>query len=543
MAVRRLAVVSKKETMMTTNLQRRGSAYYVRVRIPNDLLRLYGVKKEIKYSLRTNVFAEARRCLATEIDKIHKGVDELRIGTIEINSLPQRQLRDVPDFELTQIANLVGANYLSVDSSLRSRLEMAEEITEYKREKTEFRDFLKESLEKKNWAVNEPAAASTLTLLNIQFDKRELKFQTFNRILLAVELKATEAIVARINGAAAESKPIFKQTDIYRPKLNHLIETLTDIAKIVVDSSPDLASKTKDEKLTIARDFDRFYRNKPFREITRGDCQIFVNFLNDNEELKASTIVKKIGFLKGLFDYALAEEWIPFNPTAKLKLPARNKKKSRVPYDIDDLRIIFSSPIYSTERFRPKGGRGEAAAWIPLIALFTGARLEEIAQLCPADVYKDSFDDVWVLRITNLGERQNLKTASSNRLIPIHDALIEAGLLRFVDAQRKKNHARVFHELTRDKHGAASASWSKWYGRYVRELGITDPRKVFHSYRHLFKHIMRRAGVADEYSKALMGHSNNDVAADYGADDFPLPPLVEALKKLRFPDLVIPTIA
>lgn len=54
---------------------------------------------------------------------------------------------------------------------------------------------------------------------------------------------------------------------------------------------------------------------------------------------------------------------------------------------------------------------------------------------------------------------------------------------------------------------------------------------------------MRRAAVAHEHSKALMGHSNNDVAADYGGEDFPLPPLVDALKKLQFRELVIPIIA
>ena len=298
MGVRRSSVVSKKETMMTTNLQRRGSTYYVRVRVPSDLLDLYGSKQEIKYSLRTNVLAEARRCLRIEIDKIHKVFDEVRIGIIEVNSLPQRQLRDLPDFELTQIANFVGANYLSVDSTLRSHMTNAEEIFKYKQERNEFRDLLRESLEKQNWAANEPAAVSTLNFLNIQFDVRESKFQVFNKILLAAELKATDAIVARLNGAAAESKPIFKQTEMYRPRLNQAVKTLTDIAKIVVDENPDLASKTKGEKLTIARDFDRFYRSKPFREVTKSDCQLFVNFLNEEEELEASTIVKKSAFSK-----------------------------------------------------------------------------------------------------------------------------------------------------------------------------------------------------------------------------------------------------
>ena len=143
------AVVSAKETMMTTNLQRRSGAFYVRVRIPSDLLWMYGDKREIKYSLRTKDFAEARRRLRIEVARIQKGFDDLRVGPIEVRALPPRHLRDVPDFQLSQIANLVGANYLAGDSTLRSHLEAPGELAEYKKERIEFRDFLQESLEKR----------------------------------------------------------------------------------------------------------------------------------------------------------------------------------------------------------------------------------------------------------------------------------------------------------------------------------------------------------------------------------------------------------
>lgn len=91
---------------------------------------------------------------------------------------------------------------------------------------------------------------------------------------------------------------------------------------------------------------------------------------------------KKAGFLKGLFEFAVDKEWIPKNPAAKLQLPKADKKKSRVPYELGDIKQIFLSPIYAQHE-RPLTGRGEAAVWLPLIALFTGVGLEEIAQLRP----------------------------------------------------------------------------------------------------------------------------------------------------------------
>jgi hypothetical protein len=79
-----------------------------------------------------------------------------------------------------------------------------------------------------------------------------------------------------------------------------------------------------------------------------------------------------------------------------------------------DLKAIFASPVYAAAK-RPKGGRGEAAFWLPLIALFTGARLEEIAQLYVRDLQQVPNEDLWFFNITDTGEDQRLKVKAKNR--------------------------------------------------------------------------------------------------------------------------------
>ena len=54
-------------------------------------------------------------------------------------------------------------------------------------------------------------------------------------------------------------------------------------------------------------------------------------------------------------------------------------------FDIAELRKLFGSPIF-TAKARPKAGRGEAAYWLPLLALFTGCRRGELAALTVADL-------------------------------------------------------------------------------------------------------------------------------------------------------------
>ena len=56
--------------------------------------------------------------------------------------------------------------------------------------------------------------------------------------------------------------------------------------------------------------------------------------------------------------------------------------------------------------------------WIPLIAAFTGARLNEIAQLGTDDL--EELGGVWSFRITDEGGHHSLKNAQSKRQIPMH---------------------------------------------------------------------------------------------------------------------------
>lgn len=69
---------------------------------------------------------------------------------------------------------------------------------------------------------------------------------------------------------------------------------------------------------------------------------------------------------------------------------------------------------------------------------------------------------------------------------------------------------RIFPELegVRGKPGHAP---SKWFGRYKTRLGITDPRKTFHSFRHTLIDDLRDAGVQDSLIKRIAGHEDGAV--------------------------------
>jgi hypothetical protein len=86
-------------------------------------------------------------------------------------------------------------------------------------------------------------------------------------------------------------------------------------------------------------------------------------------------------------DNGLIPDDLPWaDPFANMRL--EEDRPTREPRQIEELRLLFGSPVF-TEDARPAAGRGEAAYWLPLLGLFTGARLGELAPLTVADVTTD----------------------------------------------------------------------------------------------------------------------------------------------------------
>jgi hypothetical protein len=58
---------------------------------------------------------------------------------------------------------------------------------------------------------------------------------------------------------------------------------------------------------------------------------------------------------------------------------------------------------------------------------------------------------------------------------------------------------------------------SKRLNRFLRDVGIADPRKVIHSFRHRAQDRLRAAECPRDIREAILGHEKRTVAAGYGA--------------------------
>jgi integrase len=241
--------------------------------------------------------------------------------------------------------------------------------------------------------------------------------------------------------------------------------------------------------------------------------------------ISGTTVKKLLGALSTVLAWAKREGYLTVNPAEGITV-ARGRldgvESGRLPYSADDLTAIFSH-----ER------EGDANHWLPWLALYTGARLEELGQLRTADVRRE--DGVDYLAIEP-GDGKRVKTKSSRRRIPLHPELVKLGFLAFVQRQREAGHERLFPELRPNRHGALTAVWTKWWGHHAREVcGVNDPRKTYHSFRHLWKRTARTV-MTEEFHDALTGHTNGSVGRTYG-NGVPLKTLAEAMAEIKFEGL------
>jgi len=297
--------------------------------------------------------------------------------------------------------------------------------------------------------------------------------------------------------------------------------------------NPNSAPSTYREFQSIMREFNRLVRKRP-SVIERRDVIEYRDRLVAAGGARA-TIAKKVSLIGTLLQTLLDADRITQNVARGIKIPkAKVAELGRRAFTADELTSIFDSSVYR-QRLRPVAAGGEAAVWLPLLALSTGGRLEELAQLKTADLILDSKHGP-LLRITDEGTGQRVKTVSSRRTVPIHPDLVKAGLLRYHERLVEDRHEQLFPSLEPDHDGRRGGNFGKWFARYLRSqkgCNIKDERVVFHSFRHTFKTLCREAGLPEEVHDALTGHSSASVGRSYG--HVPMSTLVDGVSRIRFP--------
>ncbi|MDD2466887.1 MAG: tyrosine-type recombinase/integrase [Desulfobulbus sp.] len=244
---------------------------------------------------------------------------------------------------------------------------------------------------------------------------------------------------------------------------------------------------------------------------------------NPSETLSDSSINKYMRRVCSMLNWAEEREYVSRN--CYRRKPIKEAKKANERRDMltsDDLAVLFNPAQFQAAADQP------FKFWVPLIALYTGARQNEIASLDGKDVCQ--VHGVWCFRFITAKQKEY-----TERIVPIHSRLREWGIIEF----SKGRHEKLFPELDHGRDGYGQAV-SKWWARFRRRCNLTDIRnKDFHSLRHTFSTMLYRAGVVPMLISELDGHMTGDGRRRTTTEEVYIKPsevvvLMEALEKLDY---------
>lgn len=570
--------------------------YYFRKAVPDELRSMIG-KTAIKKSLGTKDVSEAKRRAHSVAAGVEAEFERARatlgapvqshLSDAEIEGLAGSYLHHLlaQDEHIRINGDGSDALYLDVkrqveaaggivafsDEDATSTVGMSARLFDKKAEALEWTaPALKAALARGDTTIVADEVDEVLAVSGIKLDKTSDAYRKLCFACLKASVKATEAMIERHQGEVVETppEPPAPVTGGFSAPTQDGMDLQVLFSKWLEERKPP--KKTVLDFTTTVRRFAELHGNLPVCEITKQHVRAFKSALGrlprslsremrkmtmsellerlgrspapEGATLKSGSINKHISALHTVFRWIEQQGYLDdypnwSNPAANMKMhdPA-GEEENRLPYDADDLTLIFSSPVFRSDE-RPRGGGGEAAKWLPLVALVSGARVEEIGQALVSDVKEH--DGILYLDINTLDKQagKRVKNKSSRRKLPLHPELLRCGLLTYVDQRKRDGGVRLFPDLRPSVSGQITGNWSKWWGHYTDALGITDPRKVFHSFRHTFKRACRAAHIEEELHDALTGHTSASVGRKYGSgggDGVPLEVLHEAIAKVSY---------
>ena len=261
---------------------------------------------------------------------------------------------------------------------------------------------------------------------------------------------------------------------------------------------------------------------------------------------------KALSAISTLLEQARRDEHVRSNPVEGQLLKLKDgDRKPRRPYRMEELNRVSGTSVYASPFDIPAGGKSWAAWWLPLLSLFTGARLEELGQALLSDVRQlHGVDYIEVTTVNDVGDEaeghvKSVKTGAARRRLPLHATLIGLGFLDYVAFVRASGATRLFPDLN-EYRGRYTKNWSRWWGRWLGKLKMHDPSLTFHSFRHNFTAELRRLKCPVGIMKELLGHAQTDVTSGYGRVDgylHELCDLNDEVQRIAFPGLDVSRLA
>jgi integrase len=319
------------------------------------------------------------------------------------------------------------------------------------------------------------------------------------------------------------------QQDPYRYSGHTIIPTAGAMLKdaleqhFVEEQRRGHAAKTMLEKKAVFADFLGFFGNIPLNDITRERIGIKdgwrdteykrPNEKHPDKKRSGNTLEKRRGYLSKFFEWARDAGKYPRDNPMTQKMATKGEMKlqrtSWAEFTDGDIKALFCAN-YPKEMDKPD------FYWLPLMALFSGARLGELARL-----ELSTFEEVDGVKCYRIKDG---KTIDSRRTVPIHSQLLTLGLWDYAQALKVKGETFLIPHRPQDppetpkqdRTSSPEKMTGRQWGLWVQKCGITDPKKVFHSFRSTAITDLHNTEAKVAAIQRSVGHTTHEMAGVHG---------------------------
>lgn len=305
-------------------------------------------------------------------------------------------------------------------------------------------------------------------------------------------------------------------------QLAHLMEVhLSDLRRASRDSKTILESR---HTLSL---FLGVVGNKAVTDIDGTDCRLFFDEVRfwpkhatQRPEFKRLSIKAVLAKAKSLnepapaqatlnkhrqrlsvfFNWLIKNKHMQANPLAGVLSHKKDDAEEETgrAFTQQELDAIFEPSAFKAWADRPHRW------WVPMLGLYSGARVNELSQLYVADV--ETVNGIPGYHINKRFPGQKLKNKASKRFVPLAQPLLDAGFLDFVSDVKAAGHDRLFPHLPNNDGRGFGKQMSKQFCAYIKARDVLEEGMGMHAFRHTLATRLDRAGVTENSIGKITGH-------------------------------------
>jgi integrase len=311
-----------------------------------------------------------------------------------------------------------------------------------------------------------------------------------------------------------EKVPYIKEPAAYLKAMTHALDRAIKTTAHLDEWLATLHTEEKSKAMARST-IEKLAKEFPvLGSLYRPDIQRYVNTLI-KEGLAPATVRRSLSEVRGYWGYLASLNVVSGpSPFDGLKLPRgpTNGRDTRKPFTPADVVKLLQAA---------RKIKDDQLADLIELAMWTGARREELCALRVEHIKKDSF------------QVADAKTPAGVREVPIHSKL-KATMRRLIEASAHDGY--VLPGLKATKYGDRGDAIGKRFGRLKEAIGFGKDHN-FHSLRRTVSTQFENSGVPENVAADILGHDKPRVTYGLYSGGSSLKVKREAIEQLRYPGL------